>query len=95
VRIPTPKKIPPSLKEYSVGQLSKDYLPIITTTTTTTTTTYTHLILATLSFYFWPMPIFFCRMPNFMRPGVGPLLFSLSMCAKDRIVGKQGAAKEL
>jgi hypothetical protein len=27
-------------------------LPIITTTTTTTTT-YTHLILATLSFYFW------------------------------------------
>jgi hypothetical protein len=70
VRIPTPKKIPPSLKEYSVGQLSKDYLPIITTTTTTTTT-YTHLILATLSFYFWPMPIFFCRMPNFMRPGLG------------------------
>jgi hypothetical protein len=69
VRIPTPKKIPPSLKEYSVGQLSKDYLPIITTTTTTTTT-YTHLILATLSFYFWPMPIFFCRMPNFMRPAL-------------------------
>ncbi len=67
MRIPTPKKIPPSLKEYSVGQLPKDYLPIITTTTTTTTT-YTHLILATLSFYFWPMPIFFCRMPNFMRP---------------------------
>jgi hypothetical protein len=70
VRIPTPKKIPPSLKEYSVGQLSEDYLPIITTTTTTTTTTYTHLILATLSFYFWPMPNFFCRMPNFMRPGL-------------------------
>jgi hypothetical protein len=72
VRIPTPKKIPPSLKEYSVGQLSKDYLPIITTTTTTTTT-YTHLILATLSFYFWPMPNFFCRMPNFMRPDVWSL----------------------
>jgi len=71
VRIPTPKKIPPSLKEYSVGQLSKDYLPIITTTTTTTTT-YTHLILATLSFYFWPMPKKICRMPNFMRPGLHP-----------------------
>ncbi len=75
MRIPTPKKIPPSLKEYSVGQLSKDYLPIITTATTTTTT-YTHLILATLSFYFWPMPIFFCRMPNFMRPGLLPICIS-------------------
>jgi hypothetical protein len=70
VSIPTPKKIPPSLKEYSVGQLFEDYLPIITTTITTTTTTYTHLILATLSFYFWPMPKKICRMPNFMRPAV-------------------------
>jgi hypothetical protein len=50
-------------------------LPIITTTTTTTTT-YTHLILATLSFYFWPMPKKICRMPNFMRPGLQTSFFN-------------------
>ncbi len=81
MRIPTPKKIPPSLKEYSVGQLSKDYLPIITTTTTTTTT-YTHLILATLSFYFWPMPKKICRMPNFMRPGLHTSSYKISEVGK-------------
>jgi hypothetical protein len=51
-------------------------LPIITTTTTTTTI-YTHLILATLSFYFWAVPNFFCRMPNFMRPGIFPTFAEL------------------
>jgi hypothetical protein len=57
-------------------------LPIITTTTTTTTT-YTHLILATLSFYFWPMPNFFCRMPNFMRPDIDQMQTnSLAICEK-------------